>query len=83
MQRRKMVPWPESSEWIQARLPSVVDDAPLHRRIERTLRRYDAESAATGGKVLVYGDVGLHNLALDPATEAKKPRSTLGEVRLS
>ena len=62
--------WPEPWEWIEDRLPHVVQDARLLRSIGRVLQRCrEQESAETGG-VLVHGDLGFHNIAVDPQTNA-------------
>jgi aminoglycoside phosphotransferase (APT) family kinase protein len=63
--------WPEPGERVWATLPQVVTDTGLLRAIERVLRRYED---AVGGtppdeRVLVHGDLGLHNIALVPGTD--------------
>ena len=59
--------WPKPREWTWARLPHVVQDAGLRRGIDRVLRRcHEADDARPGGKVLVHGDLGLHNVAVNP-----------------
>jgi aminoglycoside phosphotransferase (APT) family kinase protein len=60
--------WPESSDWIRRRLPSVIDDACLVAEIDGVLRRYDDLTIAPGDRVLVHGDLGFHNISIDPAT---------------
>jgi aminoglycoside phosphotransferase (APT) family kinase protein len=50
-------------------LPGVVDDDDLMLTMGRTIERYEAEAVDAGDCVLVHGDVGLHNLALDPETD--------------
>jgi hypothetical protein len=62
--------WPESGPWIRERLPQVVDDTDLIRKAGRLFERYDALTVDTKDHVLVHGDVGLHNLALDQQTDA-------------
>lgn len=64
----RRVSWPESSEWIRERLPRVIDDAELIGAIDGALARFDAFAAPESDRVLVHTDVGLHNLAFDPAS---------------
>jgi hypothetical protein len=66
----RRVPWPESGDWIAQRLPEVIDDRGFIRAMEDVIRRYEALSIDACDCALVHGDVGLHNLALDPATDA-------------
>jgi hypothetical protein len=63
------VPWPEPSAWIRIRLPSVIDDRRLLARIDTALQRYDDLKVEPSHAVLVHGDLGLHNIALDPASD--------------
>jgi len=63
------VAWPEGSDWIRERLPGVVEHDDLVVVMERTIERYEAVAVDVGDRVLVHGDVGLHNLALDPQTD--------------
>lgn len=63
-------PWPEPLEVIRTNLPRVIDDAAMLRRIGHALSRYEAMEAGHADRVLVHGDLGFHNLALDPATDA-------------
>jgi aminoglycoside phosphotransferase (APT) family kinase protein len=65
----RQVDWPERRDWIRERLPGVVDDDDLMLTMGRTIERYEAEAVDAGDCVLVHGDVGLHNLALDPETD--------------
>jgi aminoglycoside phosphotransferase (APT) family kinase protein len=62
--------WPQAGDWIRARLPDVVDDAALVQRTSLAIERYEAVAVEPINRVLVHGDVGLHNLALDPDTDA-------------
>jgi aminoglycoside phosphotransferase (APT) family kinase protein len=66
---RADVHWPEPSDWVRARLPDVVGDRALIRRIEAMLRRYEAVPVAADDRVLVHTDFGLHNVATDPQTD--------------
>jgi aminoglycoside phosphotransferase (APT) family kinase protein len=60
--------WPEPREWMRARLPNVVDDRGLLRDIDRVLDAYDGVNVAGNDRVLVHGDLGFHNMAVDPDT---------------
>jgi hypothetical protein len=63
--------WPEAWDLIESRLPSVVNDADLLREIGRVIQRCRAEEALEANdRVLVHGDLGLHNVALEPTTDA-------------
>ena len=62
------VAWPESGDWIRRRLPSVVDDSDLLEQIDRVIDSYGAVTVSGMDRTLIHGDVGLHNLALDPKT---------------
>lgn len=64
------VAWPEPADWIEARLPEIIDDTALIAAINRTLDAYEAVSIDPADRVLVHGDLGLHNLAIDPATDS-------------
>jgi Phosphotransferase enzyme family len=66
---RRRVAWPEGSDWIRERLPGVVNDVDLVVIMGRTVERYEAVAVDAGDRALVHGDVGLHNLALDPKTD--------------
>jgi hypothetical protein len=63
------VAWPEPGHWICERLPRVVSDHALIRRMEQVIERYEAVPTGAKDHALVHCDVGLHNLALDPATD--------------
>jgi hypothetical protein len=60
--------WPEPSDWIKRRLPDVTDDWRLLAQIDHALKVYDGVVAAADDHVLVHGDLGLHNIAVDPET---------------
>ena len=62
--------WPEPLAWIRERLPRVVADAKLLARILAMLERYDAVPVDEDDRVLVHTDLGLHNVAFDPDTNA-------------
>jgi aminoglycoside phosphotransferase (APT) family kinase protein len=67
---RERVPWPEPRAWIDERIDAVVEDRDLLRRIRRVVDAYEAVQVDAADRVLVHGDLGLHNLALDPDTDA-------------
>jgi aminoglycoside phosphotransferase (APT) family kinase protein len=54
---------------IRERLPGVVDDVELMVIMGRAIDRYEAVVVDAGDRVLLHGDVGLHNLALEPETD--------------
>ena len=58
--------WPESREWIRARLPGVIDDAELQARADDLMCVYEELAVGDDDRVLAHTDVGLHNLAIDP-----------------
>lgn len=62
------VSWPEQADWIRPRLAKVINDTALISCIRRVLDTYEGLSIDPADCVLVHGDVGLHNLAIDPAT---------------
>jgi hypothetical protein len=64
------VAWPESGDWVRERLPRVVNDSDLVHVIGRVIERYETTTVDASDRVLVHGDVGLHNLALDPESDA-------------
>jgi hypothetical protein len=60
--------WPEPTDWIRRRLPDVIDDRLLLAEIDHALKVYDGVVADAEDHVLVHGDLGLHNIAVDPET---------------
>ncbi len=62
--------WPQSPEWIASRLPDVVDDPRLLADASDVIAAYDAVPVTETDRALVHTDLGLHNLAIDPATNA-------------
>lgn len=62
------VSWPEPTDWIRPRLAEVIDDTALIGSVGRALDAYERLPINPTDCVLVHGDVGLHNLAVDPAT---------------
>jgi hypothetical protein len=59
------LPWPLSSQEMADRLPANVSDPALRAQIDAVIRSYDAVVVAGGDCVLVHGDLGLHNVAVD------------------
>jgi aminoglycoside phosphotransferase (APT) family kinase protein len=64
--------WPEPTAQLRRDLSQVIDDRALLADIDGVLDAYDRISVAAADRVLVHGDLGLHNMAVDPVT---------GEVR--
>jgi hypothetical protein len=60
--------WPEPSERLRVRLPNVIDDRGLVADIDETLDAFDAVTVSSDDHVLVHGDLGLHNVAVDSKT---------------
>jgi hypothetical protein len=60
--------WPESIDLIRRRLPEVIDDENLLAEIDCALDAYDEVVVAVDDHVLVHGDLGLHNIAVDHET---------------
>ncbi|SRR5579871_1974548 len=63
------VAWPESGDWISERLPVVADDDAFIHAMRKVIAQYEAVQVGTNERVLIHGDIGLHNLALDPQTD--------------
>ena len=62
--------WPEPSVSIIARVAEVGGDAALTASIGHALGAYESLAIDSADRVLVHTDVGLHNIALDPQTDA-------------
>jgi Phosphotransferase enzyme family len=62
------VAWPKSGDWVRSRLPRVVEDRQLLLRLDRVFRDYEEVVVQADDRVLIHGDLGLHNIAVDPAT---------------
>lgn len=60
--------WPEPTAQLRRDLPRVVDDRALLADMDRVLDAYDSVAVPADDRVLVHGDLGLHNMAIDPAT---------------
>jgi len=66
---RTRLSWPEPWDRIESRLPDVVHDAALLHEIGQVIERCRAEEErGPGNCVLVHGDLGLHNIAIEPST---------------
>lgn len=62
--------WPEPWDLIESQLPDVVDDIELLRDIGHVIERCRAEDYfKSNDGVLVHGDLGLHNIAIEPSTD--------------
>lgn len=66
----RRVPWPEPGTWIRERLPRVIDDRGLIRALGNVIDMYERTPVETSDCALVHGDLGLHNVATDPETDA-------------
>ena len=66
---RTHVSWPEPASLIRSRLPNVVDDFSLIGEVEAVLRSYEEASPPASDLALVHGDLGIHNIAVDPETD--------------
>ena len=66
---RTRVNWPEPGAWIRTRLPKIVDDTPLLADIDRALRSYEEVHTPASDLTLVHGDLGVHNISIDPQTD--------------
>jgi aminoglycoside phosphotransferase (APT) family kinase protein len=62
------ISFPNHPNWMRDRIPQVIDDVGLLRKIDQILRQYEALQPEETDCVLVHGDIGLHNLAFDPDT---------------
>jgi aminoglycoside phosphotransferase (APT) family kinase protein len=62
--------WPETTEWIRARLGTVVNDARLIQDAQSVMDAYANTSVAEADRVLAHSDVGFHNLSVDPVSHA-------------
>jgi Phosphotransferase enzyme family len=61
--------WPLASDWVRERLPLVLDDDGFIHAMEEVIERYEAVPIRADDRVLIHGDVGLHNLALDAESD--------------
>ncbi len=60
--------WPPPRAWVMERLPDVTGDKAMVGRIGALFDEYEALSVEDHDRVLVHGDLGLHNCAYDPDT---------------
>lgn len=60
--------WPLPRTVVEARLPAVSVEPELRRRIDLLLDAYDEYGAGYQDRVLVHGDFGFHNMAIEPST---------------
>jgi aminoglycoside phosphotransferase (APT) family kinase protein len=61
--------WPEAWDLIESRLPKVVNDIELLQEIGRVIEHCRGEEEnELDDRVLVHGDLGVHNMATDSAT---------------
>jgi hypothetical protein len=63
------VRWPQAGDRIREGLPLVVDDSGFIRAMEEVIERYEAVPVRADDRVLIHGDVGFHNLALDAQSD--------------
>jgi hypothetical protein len=62
--------WPLASDWVREHLPLVLDDDGFIHAMEDVIGHCDAVPIRADDRVLVHGDVGLHNLAFDPESDS-------------
>jgi aminoglycoside phosphotransferase (APT) family kinase protein len=60
--------WPEPTAWVLQRIPRVTDDRDLFDDIRAMLTHHDALVVDERDRVLVHGDIGFHNVAVEPET---------------
>jgi len=60
--------WPESQAWIRERLGRMVNDLKLVDDAQAIIANYEAIQIPESDRVLVHGDVGFHNLVIDPSS---------------
>jgi aminoglycoside phosphotransferase (APT) family kinase protein len=60
--------WPKPAEWIRERLVRVTADPQLAASADAVLSRYEGLLIPEADRALVHTDLGLHNMAFDPAT---------------
>jgi aminoglycoside phosphotransferase (APT) family kinase protein len=62
--------WPMPAAWIREQLPLVISDANLIAAADEVMVLYEALEIAPEERALVHGDVGFHNMAIEPGTLA-------------
>lgn len=65
----KAIGWPLPRDRLDGALPRVTGDAAMLRRCGALLDQYFAWEPAAADRVLVHGDLGFHNFALDVGTD--------------
>src|SRR5262249_44180644 len=60
--------WPKPAEWIRERLVRVTADPQLIAGADAGLSKYEGLLVPEADRALVHTDLGLHNIAVDPAT---------------
>ncbi len=60
--------WPEPREWVEQRLPRVIDDPELIADAAAIMEAYEGVPVAEADRAFVHTDVGFHNLGIDPDT---------------
>jgi hypothetical protein len=63
------VRWPQAGDRIREGLLLVVDDGGFIRAMEEVIALYEAVPVRADDRVLIHGDVGFHNLALDAQSD--------------
>lgn len=63
------VRWPQAGDRIREGLPLVLDDGGFIRAMEEVIELYEAVPVCADDRVLIHGDVGFHNLALDAQSD--------------
>jgi hypothetical protein len=63
--------WPEPSVKLRRDLSEVIDDRTLLGELEAVLDIYDRTPVDDHDRVLVHGDLGLHNIAVDEHDEVR------------
>jgi hypothetical protein len=64
----EQVRWPEPGAWIRERLADVVSDQRLIADIGTALDLYETTAIDSADRALIHGDVGFHNVVVDPRT---------------
>ena len=72
--------WPLARDQIFDRLPEVIDDAQLIAKITVVMEAYACTNVADADRLLVHGDLGVHNIAYDLAAERVQGIFDYGEA---
>lgn len=62
--------WPEPAAWVHERLRIVVGDSRLRADADIVMQEYESVLVAPDDRCLVHSDLGLHNVAIDPDSDA-------------